>query len=49
MVECPLHGWVYDIRDGKCLSTENRFTYTYDVRINGDILEIKLPDLHPAE
>jgi len=49
MVECPLHGWVYDIRDGKCLSTENRYTFTYDVRITGDILEIKLPDLHPAE
>ena len=26
MGECPLHGWVYDIRDGKCLSLENRYT-----------------------
>ena len=49
MVECPLHGWVFDIRDGKCLSTENRFTDTYDVRIIGDNLEIKLPDKYPAE
>ena len=42
MVECPLHGWVYDIRDGKCLSLGNRYTITYQLRIKEDILEINL-------
>ena len=40
MVECPLHGWVYDIRDGKCLSLGDRYTITYKLRIQDDILEI---------
>ena len=44
MVECPLHGWGYDMRDGKCLSTENRRTDTYDVRINGEFVELKLSE-----
>ena len=42
MVECPLHGWVYDIRDGKCLSLGDRYTITYKLRIQDDILEINL-------
>ena len=40
MVECPLHGWVYDIRDGKCLSLGDRHTITYELRINNEMLEI---------
>ena len=43
MVECPLHGWVYDIRDGKCLSLGDRYTITYQLRINQGNIEIKLP------
>ena len=42
MVECPLHGWVYDIRDGKCLSLGDRYTITYKLRIQDDILEINM-------
>ena len=42
MVECPLHGWVYDIRDGKCLSLGNRYTITYKIRIKDDDIEINL-------
>ena len=42
MVECPLHGWVYDIRDGKCLSLEKKFTKSYELRIKEDRIEIKL-------
>ena len=42
MVECPLHGWVYDIRDGKCLSLEDRYTITYQLRTQDGILEIKI-------
>ena len=42
MVECPLHGWVYDMRDGKCLSLGDRFTKTYELRIKGKYLEIDM-------
>ena len=42
MVECPLHGWVYDIRDGKCLSLENRYTNSYKLRIQDGILQINM-------
>ena len=37
MIECPLHGWVYDIRDGKCLSLGDRYTITYKLRIQNNI------------
>ena len=42
MVECPLHGWVYDIRDGKCLSLGDRYTISYKLRVQDDILEINM-------
>ena len=42
MVECPLHGWVYDIRDGKCLSLENRYTISYKLRLQEGMLEINM-------
>ena len=42
MVECPLHGWVYDIRDGKCLSLGDRYTVTYKLRIQDGMLEINM-------
>ena len=42
MIECPLHGWVYDIRDGKCLSLENRYTISYKLRLQEGILEINM-------
>ena len=44
MVECPLHGWVYDIRDGKCLSLGDRYTITYELRVQNKTLEIKMND-----
>ena len=42
MVECPLHGWVYDIRDGNCLSLPNKKIITYKIRNDDDNLEIYL-------
>ena len=42
MIECPLHGWVYDIRDGDCLSLPNKKIMTYKVRQNNNDLEIYL-------
>ncbi len=42
MIECPLHGLVYDVRDGKCLSLGDKYTITYQTRIKNDNLEVKL-------
>lgn len=42
MIECPLHGWVYDIRNGKCLSLPDKKTITYKIRKNKTTLEIYL-------
>tara|TARA_Y100000994_G_scaffold224397_1_gene206036 strand:- start:534 stop:839 length:306 start_codon:yes stop_codon:yes gene_type:complete len=42
MIECPLHGWVYDIRDGKCLSLPDKKTLTYQVREKNNSLEVFL-------
>tara|TARA_B100000945_G_C20091237_1_gene461378 strand:- start:238 stop:540 length:303 start_codon:yes stop_codon:yes gene_type:complete len=42
MIECKLHGWVFDIRDGKCLSLGNRSTKIYELRIIKDEIEIKI-------
>ena len=42
MVECPLHGWVYDIRDGNCLSLKNKSIKKYPLRIKNNLLEIEI-------
>ena len=42
MIECPLHGWVYDIRDGNCLSLPDKKIMTYKLRQNKNVLEIYL-------
>ena len=45
MVECPLHGWVYDIRDGKCLSLGNKYTISYKIRINNGTIEVNMENI----
>ena len=42
IIECPLHGWVYDIRDGKCLSLIDKKIISYKIRKNNNTLEIYL-------
>tara|TARA_B110000116_G_C16637260_1_gene491154 strand:- start:407 stop:712 length:306 start_codon:yes stop_codon:yes gene_type:complete len=42
MVECPLHGWVYDIRDGNCLSLPNKKILTYKIRKKNNSIEVYL-------
>ena len=42
MIECPLHGWVYDFTTGKCLSLNDRSTATFSVREKNNNLEIKI-------
>tara|TARA_B100000700_G_scaffold79577_1_gene89573 strand:+ start:449 stop:751 length:303 start_codon:yes stop_codon:yes gene_type:complete len=40
MIECELHGWVFDIRDGKCLSVPDRETTVYKLREIDGCLEV---------
>tara|TARA_B100001540_G_scaffold248048_1_gene223587 strand:- start:2149 stop:2454 length:306 start_codon:yes stop_codon:yes gene_type:complete len=42
MVECPLHGWVYDVTNGDCLSLPNKKIPVYRIRENNNCLEIFL-------
>ena len=44
-VECPLHNARFDVRTGAALSSPaERALECYSVRLNGDIVEILLPD-----
>ncbi|OVZ55081.1 hypothetical protein CDO44_22800 [Pigmentiphaga sp. NML080357] len=42
-IECPLHGAIYDIRDGKCLAVAASDLKTYPVKIEGDTVSVLLP------
>jgi len=42
-VECPMHGWTYDLRTGLAVAGDGRVA-TYNVRVEGDDLLIELPD-----
>ena len=42
-VECPMHGWTYDLTTGMAL-TGNGKVEAYRVQIDGDDLLIELPD-----
>lgn len=42
-VECPMHGWIYDLQTGKALTGDGGVA-TYIVRIDGDDILIELPD-----
>jgi len=43
VVECPLHGALFDIRSGKCLAVGTADATTYPVRIEGDEVMVALP------
>lgn len=42
-IECPMHGWRYDIRTGKSLTGDGNIP-VYDLKIENDILSIEIPD-----
>jgi naphthalene 1,2-dioxygenase system ferredoxin subunit len=45
VVECPLHNARFDVRTGAVLaSPAERALECYPVRVNGDIVEVLLPD-----
>jgi len=39
-VICPGHGWLFSVRDGRCMSREFEPVTTYRVEVSGDIIEI---------
>ena len=41
---CPLHGWIFDVRTGKCLvpSRGDRVP-TFPVRVDGDSVFVEMP------
>ncbi len=41
-VTCPYHGWSYDVRDGKCFVDSEVRLPTFDVRLVGDAVCLKL-------
>ena len=45
MIECKLHGWVFDVRDGRCLSLEERSTKSYSVREVDGSLEVFIEEV----
>jgi nitrite reductase/ring-hydroxylating ferredoxin subunit len=41
-VACPYHGWTYDVRDGRCFVQEDIKLPTYEVRVVGDAVCVRL-------
>lgn len=41
-VSCPIHGWIFDLRNGKTLSNNSNIK-TYETKIEDDYLFVKLP------
>ncbi len=42
ILKCPWHQWEFDIRTGRALYDETLRVRTYDVRIEGDEVVLKL-------
>ncbi len=42
-VECPMHGWTYDVRTGKTVAGEGRVP-SYPVTVRGENVFIEMPD-----
>ena len=39
ILNCPWHGWEYDVRTGECLSRSNRDLHSYPVTVkDGDVV-----------
>ena len=41
-VTCPWHGWQYDIPSGECLSAPGQLVEKYEVRVEGDDIQVKV-------
>lgn len=43
-IECPLHGAIYDMRDGKCLAVAPCDLQTFPIKITDGVVSVQLPD-----
>ena len=43
ILTCPMHGWQFDIADGRCVHASARLR-TFDVIIEGDNVYIDIPE-----
>lgn len=41
-VTCPWHGWQYDVTSGDCLNVPQEGVDAYEVRIEGDAVQVRL-------
>ncbi|MCH7824760.1 MAG: Rieske (2Fe-2S) protein [Acidobacteria bacterium] len=41
-VTCPWHGWQYDMATGECKSMPGESVDTYEVRVEGEDVQVKL-------
>ena len=41
-VTCPWHGWQYDMATGECKGTPGESVDTYEVRVEGEDVQVKL-------
>jgi len=44
VIECPLHGAMYDVRDGKCLAVAACDLKTFPVKVENGTVSVLLPD-----
>lgn len=42
VVECPLHGWRYDVRTGQCATNPGVAVRSYPVRIEGGEVRVQV-------
>ena len=42
IVTCPWHGWQFDLKSGDCLSSPGESVDRYEVRIDGDDIQVKV-------
>jgi len=42
-VTCPWHSWQYNVKNGTCLTKEGIKMDTYEVRVEGEDVQIALP------
>ncbi len=41
-VTCPWHGWQFDIATGQCANMPGESVATYEVRVEGDTVQVKV-------
>ncbi len=43
VIECPWHCWGFDVTTGGCTTFEGAEAARYDVRVEGDDLQVRVP------